>query len=48
VLLRSKDVGRTSKDPSMSLDLPVMANRVRFEIKFESLLRKTISEMLKD
>jgi hypothetical protein len=48
VMLRSKDISRTSKDPSMSLDLPVMANRVRFEIKFESLLRKTISEMLKD
>ena len=48
VLLRSQDISRTSKDPSMSLDLPVMANRVRFEIKFESLLRKTISEILKD
>jgi hypothetical protein len=48
VMLRSQDIGRTSKDPSMSLDLPVMANRVRFEIKFESLLRKTISEILKD
>jgi len=48
VLLRSKDVGRTSKDPSMSLGLPVMANRVRLEIKFESLLRKTISEILED
>jgi len=48
VVLRSQDIGRTSKDPSMSLDLPVMANRVRFEIKFESLLRETISEILKD
>jgi hypothetical protein len=48
VLKRSKDIGRTSEDPSMSLKRPVMANRVRFEIKFESLLRKTISEILKD
>lgn len=48
VLLRSKDIGRSSGDPSMSLVLPVMANRVRFEIKFESLLRKTISKMIKD
>jgi len=39
---------RGPNDPSMSLALPVGANRIRVEIKFESLLRKTISEILKD
>jgi hypothetical protein len=42
--------GGHMKPPPGSMSLPsrVGLNRVRFDIKFESLLRKTITEMLKD
>lgn len=39
---------RDAKDQSMSLKLPVGANRVRLEIKFESKLRKIIADMIND
>jgi len=48
IVKKAKGVSRKSEDPSMSLSLPIGANRVRFEIKFESLLKSYVGEIIND
>jgi hypothetical protein len=49
-IIRDRALGkvRSKNDGSMSLARRVGSNRVRFDIKFESLLREIISDMIKD
>jgi hypothetical protein len=48
VLNKSQGKSRVTDDPGMSLGVPVGANRIRFEIKFESLLKSYIGEIIND